>query len=58
MFCETTNSTTYGPFDFSSIMLYDGLVVKRTQGQTQAGSTTVGGKELSPYDIEAIEEMY
>jgi hypothetical protein len=57
-FWKSAHSTTYGPFDFSSVMLYDNLVVKKTQGQTKAGSMTVGGKELSLHDIEAIINMY
>lgn len=55
---ETTYSTTYGPFDFSSVMLYDGFIVKKTQGTTKAGSTTFGGRGLSVYDIAAIKQMY
>jgi hypothetical protein len=58
IFQETVNSLALGPFDFSSVMLYDNLVVKKTQGQTKAGSKTVGGKELSYYDIEAVKLMY
>ncbi|MDR3123505.1 MAG: hypothetical protein LBU16_06975 [Treponema sp.] len=58
IFWETDNSTTYGPFDFSSIMLYWGLEVKKTQGETEAGSKTKNNLELSYYDIEAIKKMY
>jgi hypothetical protein len=60
-FWEQTNSTTYGDFDFNSVMLYDGFTIKKVpSGNTtlKVGGSTVKNKTLSYWDIQTAKAIY
>lgn len=56
---EKTNSKLEGPFDFKSIMLYEGLEVKADKIYlNNYKSTTEYNKELSASDIKTVCRLY